>query len=482
MSVVLPSDVVDQLRNLHNRLDAHFHELHRQRKLIEPTPPVFALEHDLTASELEGLTNAVRNGLRDHSLSHFSKSWLPFVVYSAEIGYGYEGDEYWATFSSQTPHWTGNERGTIRDWFHKFADIYGGSRPTGAWARHFTIIAWPITHAVLPVYLQRQFAKLLYDFRSGLTPDLLSDPDALGTRLASLAGRYSDRFRQFAQNTALVGQVAVALLAGGDNESPYLTKRTLERIVAGLSHERQVRHWLASARQEASRVRSTGFQKERSRDGLRGSQQHRIRATDPKFFLRLTESGWNAFAEMRDLSPISERMPEVYEEMRTLRARVEGASRVIASGGLTDAGVEVRFQTWPDPSRRFVQLENGSERANDLIAVECVMTPGPWWLFRRRDTGLAVEVKGRILRPGHEYFLVGMSDRPPPSVSWCSTLSINVRRCERSSTRRTRAVIRIRGGRVGQFGFMNALHCANSSGGYSCSIVGWGGRRRVLGR
>ena len=32
-------------------------------------------------------------------------------------------------------------------------------------------------------------------------------------------------------------------------ESPYLVKSTLDRLVAGLSHERQVRHWLTSAQQ-----------------------------------------------------------------------------------------------------------------------------------------------------------------------------------------------------------------------------------------
>lgn len=426
MSVVLPSNVLELLTDLHGRLDLQFRALHERRQLLEPISPVFALEHNLFDSELDTLKTAVRAGIRDYSLSHFSECWLPFVVYAAEMGYGYEGDEYWTTFSSETPRWTNKERGTIRDWFERFASEFGGARPSGAWARHFTIVAWPITHAVLPVYLQRQFAKLLFEFRTGLTPDLLGDPDALGIRLTSLASRYSDRFRQFAQNSALIGQVAAALLAGGEDESPYLTKSTLDRIVAGLSHERQVRQWLTSARQEATRVRGIGFRHESSRSGTRGSQQRQHRATDPKFFLRLTEAGWNALAELSDLTPISERAPEVYEEMRTLRAHVVGASRVIASGGLTDPGVEVRFQTWPDPEKPFVQLENGSERANDLIAAECVMTPGPWWLYRRRGVGLAVEVKGRFVRPGLEYILVGKDDRPAPNLSWCSSIDINV--------------------------------------------------------
>lgn len=425
MAEVAPSDVTEVLQYLHEKLNLHFRRLREQRQQLEPASPVFALEHDLGDAELEMLKSAVRSAIHDFWLHHFNRTWLPFVVYAAEMGYGYEGDEYWTTFSNETPRWTEKERSTIRDWFLRFASEFGGARPTGAWARHFTIISWPITHAVLPVYLQRQFAKLLYEFRTGLTSELLADPEALGARLASRAGWYSDRFRQFAQNTALVGQVGVALLAGGHNESPYLTKSTLDRMVQGLSEQRQARHWLNSARHEASRVRGAGFRPSGSRSGSRSQQQRLPRATDPRFFLRFLGGAWNAYAEFPDLTSISERLPDVFEEMRTLRARVQGGSRIIASGGLTDAGQEVRFQTWPDPAKPFVQLENGSEWVNGIIADQCVMTPGPWWLFGLQESGAAIEIKGRFVRPGHRYILVGTSDQEPPAVDWCQPVALN---------------------------------------------------------
>lgn len=425
VSHIAPVDTLEALQYLHAKLDTHFRRLRDQRLQLEPTSPVFALEHDLSSVEIELLKSAVRSGIQDFWLGHFRKTWLPFVVYAAEMGYGYEGDEYWTTFSNETPRWTERERSTIRDWFRRFGDEYAGARPTGAWARQFTIIAWPITHAVLPVYLQRQFAKLLYEFRTGLTSELLTDPDKLGARLASRAGWYSDRFRQFAQNTALVGQVGVALLAGGDNESPYLTKATLDRLVQGLSDERQARHWLSSARHEASRVRGSGFRSS-DRQRSRSARQRLPRATDPRFVLRFIGGSWNAYAKFPDLTPISERLPDVFEEMRTLRARVQGGSRVVASGGLTDAGQEVRLQTWPDPAKPFVQLENGSEWVNGIIADQCVMTSGPWWLFRLQESGAAIEIKGRSVRPGHRYILVGASDQAPPAVDWCRPTELNV--------------------------------------------------------
>jgi hypothetical protein len=71
----------------------------------------------------------------------------------------------------------------------KFAADYGGVVPKGAFADNFPIIAWPVTHAVLPVYLQRNLAQLLFEFRTGLTADLLRDPDAFGVRLAFRARR-----------------------------------------------------------------------------------------------------------------------------------------------------------------------------------------------------------------------------------------------------------------------------------------------------
>jgi hypothetical protein len=241
----------------------------------------------------------VRAAISDYHLAHYRASWLPFVVYAAEMGYGYVGDEYWTTFSSLTPRWTSRERSTIRDWFLRFHERYGGARPTGAWANHFTIISWPITHAVLPVYLQRNLAQLLFEFSSALTSELLDDPQALGIRLASRATNYTERFRIFCENTTLVGQVAAALLSGENEPTPYLTGPTLARIVEGHSGEQQARHWLKTARASAKRVR--GFRSGRSA-GAAGTTAKRLpRATDPRLFLRHV-GAWSAYAELPDLT------------------------------------------------------------------------------------------------------------------------------------------------------------------------------------
>src|SRR6266511_6043785 len=192
---------------LHDRLDRHFGALRSVRNAHGGTIPIFALEHGLSDAELVLLRAEVCSAVRRAELSR--NTWLPFVVYAAEIGYGYSGDEYWPTFESRTPSWASHgDRHYIRRHFRQFSDRFGGAMPSGAWAEQFSIICWPITHAVLPTDLQRQFARLLFEYRTGLTSDLLREPAELGKRLAARSLHSSSRFQNFAQNTELLGQVA----------------------------------------------------------------------------------------------------------------------------------------------------------------------------------------------------------------------------------------------------------------------------------
>jgi hypothetical protein len=424
MVEIAPSSTVDILRYLQDKLDMHFGRLHEQRKSLEPVAPVFALEHDMGEVDRELLTGSVQSAIAHGMGVRYRAQWLPFIVYAAESGYDYVGDDYWPSFEQSAPGWRVDQRHWIKDWFVKFANEYGGAVPTGAFATNFSIIAWPITHAVLPAYLQRQLAQLLFEFSGGLSAALLSDPDELGVRLASRASLYSDRFRIFCQNTTLLGKVAAALLSGEDDDSPYLVKSALSRLLEGLSKERLSREWLSSARQAASRVRATGFKRQGTGIGPGAQQRRQSVPTDPKFFLRYLDGAWNAYAELADLSRLSERLPRVYEELRTLRGKVVGGRRPVPTGGLVYGGQEVRFETWPNPATPFLQLERGTDPVNTILADQCVMTPGPWWLYRRKGEGLAVEVKGSFLRPGHRYILVGSDEQDAPAVSWCVPVSL----------------------------------------------------------
>jgi len=421
--------LADRLKSLHDRLDDHYRQLSENRGSLKGQPPIFALEHSLAELEVDDLKKAVRTAIADRFQSKYWKnSWLPFVVYATEIGYEYVGDEYWSTFQGETPGWLEHgDRGRIRDWFKRFAESYGGAIPEGAFARNFTIISWPITHAVLPIYLQRNLARLLFDYRAGITAALLREPDALGASLAAHASGYTERFRLFTENTSLLGHIAVSLLQGEDEESPYLLKSTLLRLVEGLEQEREAKEWLRGARRAASNARTRGFLPTDQSIGGASSRIRLLKPTDPKLVIRLSETGWRLYAQLPNLTSLASRLPSVYSELQARRARIEGAeNHLIARGGLARLGPEVRLTSWPDPNKPFIQLEDGDDRANQILQEQSMITRGPIWLFRKRGPGFAVEIRGRHVRPGGTYYIAHSGAWEAPGYEWAKIVKTEV--------------------------------------------------------
>lgn len=418
----------ETLEYLHGELDPHFRALHKRRQQFGDAIHVFALEHGLVGRDLEALQEAVQSAHRERLVARTSGRWfLPFVVHAAEVGYNYDGVEYWPIYSEATPGWVDSEyeRDRVRDWFIKFAEQYGGAIPQGAWANTFRKIAWPITHAVLPRYLQAQLAKMLSDYRTGW-PGLLDDPLALGTRLHSWSRGYSDRLEKFCQNTALVGHLAVALLLSSDDEeSPYIESATLARIVESLNSERQSRRWLQDARRSA-RIQTRNFRPAPDASS-QGKQQRRLPvATDPKLQLRREGGAWRAYAVLPDLKPLQHMLPSVYDELRKHRGVVAGARQVIRTGALLYAMAPLEFSSWPAPTDPFLQLQGASREVNLLIAEQCRITNGPWWVFRRTPGEPATEVRGKVVRPGGCYCIVGAPELASPDVVWCQRAEIAV--------------------------------------------------------
>jgi hypothetical protein len=425
---VARGDTTETLQFFHEELDAHFRALHTRRQGLGPSVPVFALEHALTGDDLTLLQDTVRAAHRQRSLVQAgSRWWLPFAVHAAEVGYIYDGVEYWPIYAKATPGWVDSqyERDRVRDWFQRFAAAYGGAIPQGAWAATFRKIAWPITHAVLPRYLQVQLAELLYDYREGWA-SLLDDPAALGVHLHSWSRQYSDRLEKFCQNTALLGHVAVALLLSGEGgESDYIESRTLKRLVESLNSERQSRRWLHDARRSASaQVR---MPRPPTGTTVRANTAMRLPAvTDPKLQLKRERAAWRAYAVLPDLRPLQHSLPVVYDELRKSRAVVAGARQVIPTGGLLFTTPPVELASWPSPTQPFLQLQRASQEVNLLIADQCRITSGPWWVFRCKPGEPAIEVKSKFVRPGGTYCIVGAPELTPPAVAWCEKMEIAV--------------------------------------------------------
>jgi hypothetical protein len=409
------------LGQFHERLKTHFEGLKRERMHTAPGKPIFALEHGLSDDERAALNDAIRETLGWNRVP--STLWLPVVVYATEIGYAYDGQEYWQTFEGRTPGWVVNgDRQRIRKSFQDFARTYGGATPVGSWAEHFTIIAWPITHAVLPTDLQRQLARLLFEFRHALTHELLADASSLGRTLAARAWNTSSRFQVFAQNAELLGQVATALLAGEGEHSPLLLPETQRRIVADLSSEREAAHWLRAATRSASQVRLRGFgpATRTQGDSARDSMQKTgiSRRTDPLLTARRESEGWSVFLELPDFSVLAERLPALHEELAQRRCQVAGsAGSPLARGFLLGSGRRVRLAVWPDQSTPLFTLENGSVQANELLSEQSKLPAGPPWLFAISEGGEAIELRGKSLRPNRAYLLLTTTSQSPSAPS-----------------------------------------------------------------
>jgi hypothetical protein len=398
------------LAEWNQRLAEHFGALARDRKDI----PLFALEHGLAPAEVLALSEKVRTHILVSPPS--SKHAFVWAVYAAENGYGYAGDEYWQTFEAKTPGWTENgDRGWIRDAFVTFQRKFAGATPSGPWAQQFSIIAWPITHAILPRDLQQQLARILYDLRHSFSAELFDEPQRLGDFIAARSWNTSARFQNLVQAPALVGQIAAALLLQGkEGFKTLLHPMTLKRIGDDVDRERRGRDWLRGARraaEERARIRgltigrptTTTFQR---RDEAR-AEVERL-GIEPRLVLRPIEgSRWEVSLEIPDLSHLLLRFPQVRDVLTESRCTVAGAAgRPLARGRCLHGPQRVALSRWPRPDDVLLKFERTDPQLEYLLRAECMLRPGSSWLFKVASDGLAYESRGMRVRADTKYLLV----------------------------------------------------------------------------
>lgn len=421
------SDLAATLDDLQARLERHFRALRAARDRSGTEAPTFALEHGLAAGDLAVLNDSVRGWIAGNRPTR--RLWLPFVVYATEVGYRYEGDEYWPTLAASTPGWErhGN-REVVSRWFRDFAKEFGGAIPRGRWASHFRIICWPITHAVLPADLQRHFARLLYDYRGALTAELLGDPSELGATLAARTAHTSKRFQQFAENVELLGHVAAAVLAEGASGGALL-ESTLERIVEDISSEREARTWLRAARDSAERVRMHGLGRERPGFGTRGTSAHAAveRASPPVgFMLHTTTAGWQLRLRVPDYSPLFARHPNIGDAVCQSRIIVSGShSAPRPREWLTHVGTELALDAWPGTDAPVFSLERRDSSVNSILHDESRTPALAPWIFRLGPDGTGILVRTGAVHAGGDYVVLGPSI-PVPAVDWVRPESCDV--------------------------------------------------------
>ena len=402
-------------------LQERFAALRDHRAHGQDPPVLYALEHGLTTDELSDLNSEVEGFIQESS--PLDRHWLVWVVYSAEIGYEFSGDEYWTTFEERTPGWveSGVDRSWLRSVFWRFHREYSGAKPEGRWANHFSIIAWPITHAILPRDLQRQLAQSLYDIRYLFDSELLGSPEVLGTQIEAHSWNANSRFRDLAGEHLLGGQIATALLLDEkERETALILRSTLERIASDLDRNRRSQEWLEDARNQARTIRLRGLRRgdtyatdnEEDSEFTASENQNRRSVVElgiePDLVLRPVDARtWDVRLQLPDLSPLLTRFPEFKAVLSGERCKVAGAKgRTLAREFLLHGGQNVTLTEWPEPAEVLLKFENSQLKLDFLLTSECLLRPGPRWLFKVLAGGTAVEIKSHTIQPGNSYIIL----------------------------------------------------------------------------
>lgn len=409
------------LNALQAHLEVHFAALASVRK--ERSLPVFAFEHGLDANELSELPALLKAALTTGGYRLF-KHWLIWVVYATEQGYDYDGDEYWHTFERRMPLWDRGWRPSLRAWFGKFHKTYDGLLPVGRWANFFSIIAWPITHALLPKDLQGQLARALYGLRYQLVSHLDQSPSEVGRYLARMAHGGSSRFDNFLEQEELVGRIVLGLLNQRTvQEDGAILPQALARIVRDLEKARNARQWLQDTRKAVEVARMRGAARRSHTDATVADRddatpQLQRPTIRPALSLRRTGSDeWTLVVDLPSLQAVADLSPELREFLKRTRCSVAGSAGVRPPGWLLNGPQTRVLDIWPPADAPVLSFVNANAAMEHLLSSEGCISPGPYWLFRTGSDGRAVEVLGRLVRPGHVYILVARANLPPLSTA-----------------------------------------------------------------
>ena len=417
----------EALSRLQRQLEGTFAGLRDERTAVRY--PVYALEHGLDVPQLDLLKASLAGEFARRSTLD-ARFWLLWVVLAAEVGYSYDGDEYWRSFAEQVPGCTDHDdREKIRDWFRRFAVRFNGFEPEGRWAEHFSIIAWPITHSILPVDLQGHFARLLYDLRYELARSNSFGPEELGNLLCRRAANEASRFGTFLQQTSLTGRLVFALRDEGiaGVVSP-ISGPTLARIIKDLERRRAAREWLNEARRVFREVRLTASPNLRP-GGVspgRGSDQ------EPSFQVwqqgaglaarRGRDGSWSVGVKFPNFRPVLQSLGIALSALDKTRIRMfDNRERWMPGRGLLNlSGQEQRITALPDGAPLVVFERPVPQVEGPLAACLSIKGRSPW-LLRVHADGIARQVQGHHVRPSESYALIA---REPIADQLASALGL----------------------------------------------------------
>ena len=239
------------IREAERSLASHFAKLRDSR-----TGPIFFIEHGLSEPDSRKLRDFVSQAARYRLIQ--SGWWreypLPLLVTATEVGYRYRGTgtDFWPKLESKLKIDIGAAaRQQVRELFVSCSEWYRGAKPADTpWTTNFCLIAWPITHALVPVEFHRQLAAALANLR--LSAYSLDNED-LHAAVRIAAGQPSARFHTFLEDASLAVPVIRALLGEGNGE---ISPGSIDRIAKDLESDSDAHQNIKIAKQVQRRLQS----------------------------------------------------------------------------------------------------------------------------------------------------------------------------------------------------------------------------------
>jgi hypothetical protein len=385
------------LASFQGQLAARYGDLQSMR--AQQGVAVYAVEHPLDLAAIETVEGAIRI-LRRYSPDDIETYWLCVVALAADVAFDFE-KSYWPLLLPRVGvEEPGQEfKDSLKRWFERFADEYGGPRPLGPWALQFNQICWPVANAVLARAFRRDLTRLLLDSAPDVEErlDLAAfQPRYFAKILKSRLTNPSERFRIFCDDDALV-EFAARCLLGIDAPGVVLDPALQERILVALRGElAAAMDYQAGSDLEALRTRT------RQRSDRAAAVRYAAQRHDGRWYLQGT---LERFGDADTANPRLRYVTAQVGPMHFTAARLLGEPMLLADRRIAAC---VRLSAKP-------MDEALCERLTDYL--EDIRVPSRI-LFRLDPEDQDLAVRTRALAAGATYLLLTTGDVGEP---WRST-------------------------------------------------------------
>lgn len=216
------------LERQHRLLSERFSALSAARQ----GKPVYAIEHGLSADEVERLRRAIGVRLRGRPMEALEPHTLPMIVVATETGYAYNGlwTGYWPLLGSSAGLDLGTAaRARLSEWFDVASRKHGIKRPNDTpFARTFRHIAWPIANALAPRQIHAAIATMLRDV--AVLAEFLDEGEFVRQLRGAAARSGSDRLVEWSADETRLLLLADAILRP-ESERSDLSPGVVERLL-----------------------------------------------------------------------------------------------------------------------------------------------------------------------------------------------------------------------------------------------------------